>query len=112
MSDLKIDTARVRAVGTGLARIAHAFENANVHSDQVAASVGHDGLADAVRSFAHAWDDTRADMTESIAGLGEATNAIADTFEQADQELAAAMDGSSTVAPGAAATAHGRAVAQ
>ena len=54
MTDLRIDTERVRSVGTGLARIAHEFENANVHSDQIAASVGHDGLAAAVRSFAHA----------------------------------------------------------
>ncbi|MEZ5214209.1 MAG: type VII secretion target [Microbacterium sp.] len=110
MTDLRIDTERVRSVGTGLARIAHEFENASVHSDQIAASVGHEGLADAVRSFAHAWDDTRSDMTESIKGLGEATTAIADTFEQADHELAAAMDGTSTVAPAAPGTAHGSAV--
>ncbi|PZU47566.1 MAG: hypothetical protein DI566_05375 [Microbacterium sp.] len=106
MSDLRIDTERVRAVGTGLARIAHEFENANVRSDQIAEATGHDGLADAVRSFAHSWDDTRSDMTESITGLGEATTAIADTFEQADQELAAAMDGTSTAPPAASAGGH------
>lgn len=99
MADLRIDTERVRSVGTGLARIANEFANANVRSDRIAEAVGHDGLADAVRSFAHAWDDTREDMTESIKGLGEATSAIADIFEQADQELAAAMDGTSTVPP-------------
>ena len=49
-------------------------------------------------------------MTESIKGLGEATTAIADTFEQADHELAAAMDGTSTVASAAPGTAHGSAV--
>lgn len=80
-----------------------------MRSDQIADAVGHDGLADAVRSFAHAWDDTRSDMTESIKGLGEATTSIADVFEQADQELAAAMDGTSTVPPAAA---HGHPVAQ
>ena len=102
MADLRIDTERVRAVGTGLTRIAREFEQANVRSDRIADATGHDGLADAVRSFAHSWDDTRSDMTESIKGLGEATTAIADVFEQADQELAAAMDGASTVPPAGA----------
>lgn len=106
MADLNIDTGRVRSVGTGLSRIAREFENANVRSDRVADAVGHDGLADAVRSFAHSWDDTRADMTESIKGLSEATIAVADIFEQADGELAAAMKGSSTLPP-ASATPHG-----
>lgn len=106
MSDLRIDTERVRAVGTGLARIAHEFENANVRSDQIADATGHDGLAEAVRSFAQSWDDTRSDMTESIKGLGDATTAIADVFEQADEELAAAMDGTSTAAPAASPGGH------
>lgn len=97
MSDLRIDTEQVRAVGSGLTRIAAEFADANVGSDRIAEAVGHAGLADAVRSFAHSWDDTREDMTESIKGLGEATSAIADIFEQADGELAAAMDGTSTV---------------
>ncbi|MFT4214683.1 MAG: hypothetical protein QM622_07905 [Microbacterium sp.] len=98
MSDLKIDTQRVRSVAAGLSRIATEFRGANVHSDNIAEAVGHDALAEAVRSFAHAWDDTRADMTESVTGLSEATTAIADIFEQADAELAAAMESSSTVA--------------
>lgn len=92
MVDLKIDTERVRSVGTGLTRIAGEFENANSHSDRLADAVGHDGLAEAVRSFAHSWDDTRTAMTDSIKGLSEATLAIADIFEQADGELAAAFD--------------------
>lgn len=112
MTDLRVDTERVRAVGTGLTRIATEFRNANVRSDRIAEAVGHGGLADAVRSFAHSWDDTREDMTESITGLSEATLAIADIFEQADQELAAAMDGTSTVAPAATATGRPRAVPQ
>lgn len=97
MADLELNTEQVRAVGAGLSRIAAEFQNANVRSDSIAEAVGHDALAEAVRSFAHAWDDTREEMTSSISGLGEATTAIADTFEQADQELAAAMDGTSTV---------------
>ncbi len=73
------------------------FEDDAGRRDRIAEAVGHDSLAEAVRSFAHAWDDTREEMTSSISGLGGAKTAIADTFEQADQELAAAMDGTSTV---------------
>lgn len=99
MADSRLDTERVRSVATGLTRIAHEFETANVHSDGIADAVGHDGLAAAVRSFAHSWDDTREDMIESIRGLGEATAAIADIFEQADGELAAAFDEQPASAP-------------
>lgn len=96
MPDLKIDLESVRAVGTDLGRIATEFESASVRSDRIAEATGHDGLAEAVRSFAHSWDDTREDMLESVRGLGEATSAIADVFEQTDAELAAAMAGTST----------------
>ena len=41
MADLRIDTERVRAVGTGLTRIAREFEQANVRSDQIADATGH-----------------------------------------------------------------------
>ncbi|MFT4136587.1 hypothetical protein [Microbacterium sp.] len=101
MADLRIDTERVRSIATGVTGIAREFEGANVHSDSIADAVGHEGLAAAIRSFAHSWDDTRKDMTESIRGHGEATAAIAETFEQADAELAAAFDEQPASAPAA-----------
>ncbi|MCR2799925.1 MULTISPECIES: hypothetical protein [unclassified Microbacterium] len=99
MPDLKIDLEQVRAVGTDLGRIAREFESANVRSDRIAEATGHDGLADAVRSFAHSWDDTREDMLESVRGLGEATTAIADVFAETDVELASAIEDAAAATP-------------
>jgi hypothetical protein len=96
MPDLVIDLTRMRAIGSDLGVIAREFETANVHSDDVADATGHPALADAARSFAHSWDDTRGDMTETIRGLGETATAVADAFERVDGDLAAAFDDSGT----------------
>lgn len=61
----------VRSVGTGRAHRTE-FENANAQRPDRRERRAR-RPADAVRSFAHAWDDLRSDMTESIKGLGEAS---------------------------------------
>ncbi|HEX5857127.1 MAG TPA: hypothetical protein VFY91_03365 [Microbacterium sp.] len=99
MPDLKIDLDAVRAIGSDLQSLAGEFEGANVRSDGLADAVGHAGLADAVRSFAHSWDDTREKMVEGIKGLGEATTVIADVFMQTDADLEAAFDAPAPSSP-------------
>jgi hypothetical protein len=99
MADLRVDLERLREVGTDLGRIGNEFDQANVRSDSLADATGHPGLADAVRSFAHAWDDTRADMLGGIQGMAEAASAIADAFTQTDGDLAAALTEASSPAP-------------
>jgi hypothetical protein len=99
MPDLKIDLDAVRAIGSDLKSLAGEFEGANVRSDALAEAVGHSGLSDAVRSFAHSWDDTREDMLEGIKGLGEAAGVIADVFAQTDADLEAAFDAPAAPAP-------------
>ena len=99
MPDLKIDLEAVRAIGTDLHSLAGEFEGANVRSDSLADATGHPGLADAVRSFAHSWDDTREKMLEGIKGLGEAATVIADVFAQTDADLEAAFDAPASPAP-------------
>ena len=91
MTDLRVDLESLRAVSTDLTGISREFADANVHSDRIADAAGHSGLADAIRSFAHSWDDTRGDMLESIQGLAEASNAVADIFTETDAELARAL---------------------
>ncbi|MEU1971203.1 hypothetical protein ABZ477_06095 [Microbacterium sp. NPDC019599] len=93
MPDLRVDLERMRAVGADLNRVAHEFEGADVRSDGIADATGHPGLADAVRSFAHSWNDTREEMTGGIRALGDAASAIADGFGQTDADLAAAISG-------------------
>lgn len=91
MSSLRIDTDRMRSVGSDLGRIAGEFESANANTADLADAIGHDRLAEAVGSFARSWDDTREAMTGGIKGLGEASTTIADAFTQVDSDLARAL---------------------
>lgn len=59
MDGLRVDTAVLRETGANLRRIAEEFAAANANSDEVSDAIGHRGLAGAVRSFAHNWDDRR-----------------------------------------------------
>ncbi|MGH3889420.1 MAG: hypothetical protein ACRDSZ_23145 [Pseudonocardiaceae bacterium] len=69
------------------------FHHANANSDDAADAIGHRGLADAVRSFAHNWDDRRAKMVEKIDTLAKSATGVGDAFEQVDTEFAAALRG-------------------
>lgn len=91
MTDLRIDLHAMRAVGADLTAIAAEFQDTNVRSDRITDAAGHDGLADAIRSFAHKWDDTREDMLENVRGMSEAAVAVADVFEETDSSLARAL---------------------
>ncbi|MGN8244383.1 hypothetical protein ACTHAM_001286 [Cellulomonas soli] len=96
MSDrLTVDTAALREAGTSLRTVASEFDGANANSDDVASHVGHAGLADCLRDFAHGWDDRRGKMVESIAGLADACTGIGDGFEDLDAEFARALTGQS-----------------
>ncbi|WP_205710908.1 hypothetical protein [Isoptericola sp. BMS4] len=92
MSDLRMDVAAVTELGESLSTVADEFEHANARSVGLAGAIGHEGLAEAVRSFAHGWDDKRATMTENLSSLAEAATAVATTFTDADSELARALD--------------------
>ena len=90
---LKLDTAALQEAGASLRTVALEFDGANAHSDAAAEAVGHAGLADAVRGFAHGWDDRRAKMVDGIAALAEACTGIGDGFEDLDTQFAAALKG-------------------
>lgn len=89
---LRIDLNMLRDVGEGLARVAVEFDEANTNSETIADAVGHDGLADAIRSFAKDWDDTRAAMVNDIVIASNSAVGIADGFDGKDKELASAFD--------------------
>ena len=93
MSDLVLDTGRLREAGAALRIVATEFEHANARSDQAADATGHDGLADRVREFAYNWDDRRAKMLAGIAGLAAVATGAAEQFEEIDSVLAAALRG-------------------
>ena len=65
VADLSFNPADVRDLGSHLSSIAREFRDANTRSDRIAGAVGHSGLEDAVKDFAHEWDDTREATTTS-----------------------------------------------
>jgi hypothetical protein len=91
MDALRVDTALLRTAGTQLRVVADEFQQANANSDDAAEVVGHRDLAEAVRSFAHNWDDRRAKMVEKIGALAESATTVGDAFEELDKEFAAAL---------------------
>jgi hypothetical protein len=90
---LRVDTVALHEAGTSLRTVAQEFNDANAHSDAVAGAVGHPGLADCVRGFAHGWDDRREKMVGTIAGLAEACTGIGDGFQDLDSQFAAVLKG-------------------
>lgn len=90
---LTVDSQMLRETGASLRRIAEEFAEANLNSDEVAGAIAHRGLAGAVRSFAHNWDDRRERMLRSIADLAAAATATGDGFDEVDRALGRALLG-------------------
>lgn len=90
---LSLNTEELQTAGSNLRVVAQEFDSANANSDAAAEAVGHDGLADAIRDFAHGWDDRRAKMVDGIASLADACTGIGDGFEDLDKQFAAVLKG-------------------
>ena len=90
---LQVDTVVLVDAGSQLRVVAAEFNSADDFAAQVAASVGHAGLADKVRESSTSWDDKRTKMFEQIGGLAEACSSIGDNFNQLDTAFAAAIRG-------------------
>ncbi|MGH3831273.1 MAG: hypothetical protein ACRDRS_12645 [Pseudonocardiaceae bacterium] len=93
MGTLRVDTALLRVAGSQLRVVATEFQQANANSDDAADAIGHRGLADAVRSFAHNWDNRRAKMVEKIGTLAKSATGVGEAFDELDQQFAAALRG-------------------
>ena len=93
MCKLRVDTHLLREAGAQLRFIAGEFAHANANSDDAADAIGHDGFAEAARSFAHNWDDRRAEMVEKIGTLAESAKGVGEAFEKLDEEFAAGLRG-------------------
>lgn len=91
---LKLDLEALRSLADSLDVVANEFSQANTNSDSIADAVGHDGLAECVRDFAHKWDDAREGMTENLKVLAEAAKAVSGTFTDVDTEFATAVEAS------------------
>lgn len=92
---LIVDTGFLRDTASRVATIRDEFVDANRNADEVAAAVGHPGLADRVRGFAHNWDHRRSELAEQLETVLSNLNEAAEAFESADLELAVAIEGDS-----------------
>lgn len=90
---LRLDTNELIALGRDLRGVADEFHNGNDNSDIAAEAAGGGELGDAIRTFAHQWDDKRRRMVDDIAYLGEAAAAVGETFEALDRDFAATLRG-------------------
>jgi hypothetical protein len=95
VGDLEIDTEVLNEAGRSLRLVANEFEHANANSDRAAEAVGHDGLAERVREFAHNWDDRRAKIVNNVVSLAEASTGIGGAFDQLEADFVAALKGES-----------------
>lgn len=93
MSDLNIDTDMLLEAGHSLRVVATELAHANANSDQAAEVVGHEGLAEHVRAFAHNWDDRRQKILDNVVALADASTGIGDAFTELEDEFVAALRG-------------------
>jgi uncharacterized phage infection (PIP) family protein YhgE len=92
MTDIKLDLDRLKQLNSDLKSVSAEFGGADDFSDTVATATGHDGLHDAVRDFAHKWNEKRPEMQDGVDKLQKKLQAVTDGFTQLDQQLAQAME--------------------
>lgn len=90
---MQVEVDAVATLGADLKSVAAEFESANTNSDSIAAAVGHQGLAEVVRDFAHGWDDKRGKMVKAMNALGDAATQVAQTWKDFDQQGADTLNG-------------------
>ncbi|WP_166851390.1 hypothetical protein [Isoptericola sp. BMS4] len=90
---LRLDLDAVRDTATRLGSIRRNLDDAEAAADELAGMIPHRGLADAVATFGKDWDVARTALVEKLDGLHQATDGVAQTFEDVDGKLAAAVEG-------------------
>jgi hypothetical protein len=90
---MQVEVDAIAQLGSDLKAVAAEFEGANTNSDSIAGAVGHHELAEAVRDFAHGWDDKREKMAKAISALGDAATQVAQTWKDFDQQGADTLNG-------------------
>lgn len=88
---MRINGDRLLDVQSGLKTVHANFSDAEKLSKGWGDVVGHRGLADTLDDFSGNWDDTRDNMLDGIKAMSEAAGAIAETFEDLEDQLTAAM---------------------
>jgi hypothetical protein len=88
---LSVDTSAVASLGQNLVTVRSSLEGASASSEALASMVGHQPLAAVISDFAGQWDDRRTELMEQLDALKEKATAVADAFEDVDNQLAKAL---------------------
>mgnify|MGYP003399505284 FL=1 len=100
MNDLLVDVDVIERMRTGLSRVKREFENANENSNDAADAVGHHGLAERVRGFAHNWDNRRGELVAQITHIEDHLDNIQEQFDIIDTELKDGLSGNAATSTG------------
>ena len=89
---LVVDTTSLRGLSADLTTVHATLESAESDSRALAGMIPHDRLAGEIRDFSTQWDRRRSELVGQIDELSQRVGAVADTFDQADLELATAIE--------------------
>lgn len=92
MADVSIDFAKLAASRSDLKQAVENFEYTEKFSDDVARSVGHDGLSNTVQDFADSWNDKREDLIEQLTMVHDFIDAVYESFTELDERLGKGVD--------------------
>ena len=90
-SHIRIDTGRLAAMGTQLARLHDGLSNSTDISSHYEGALGSGELADALHDFAGDWSKKKATLLGQLQELSQAATGAAKTWSGADGELAKAL---------------------
>lgn len=88
MANLDIDILELRRNAQDIRSTSNRLKLVEQVAQDIAHLVGHDNLAAKVRDFGGKWDITKGNLERSLELLADSMEAIADTFEDLDRDLA------------------------
>ncbi|WP_371164399.1 hypothetical protein ABYF32_01590 [Buchananella felis] len=107
LQSIRVDVGALGTIGASAKTIASEFESANTNSNTIAAAVGHGGLSETVRGFAHDWDDKRQKFIDALKAFSDASLAVAHGWINFDQDGANTLNGQTPTGAGGGAGATG-----
>lgn len=100
VSRLRIDTDVFASTARDLETARYGMADLVSITERASQSIGHSGVLRAMDIFASNWEQIRSQILENIDGIGKQADAIAQSFEGADNELASSLEQNSGRAAG------------
>lgn len=88
---MRVNGDRLDEVANGLKTVHADFSDAEKLSKDWGGTVGDRGLADTLDDFSGNWDNTRDNMLDGIKAMAEAASAMADTWDDLENQLTDAL---------------------